>query len=108
MSLESQENTVCSQIQEFSLHTSLRRLLVLPMIKQTAHQCNFQTCEEDRGWQMLWWRPQPAIGHGVISQPDVFYYNQQRLITTSGHKLSLITTDEKVSYHNHIKFALGK
>ena len=78
------------------------------MIKQTAHQCNFQTCEEDRGWQMLWWRPQPAIGHGVISQPDVFYYNQQRLITTSGHKLSLITTDEKVSYHNHIKFALGK
>ena len=83
-------------------------MLVLPMIKQNAHPCNFQTCEEDRGWQMLWWRPQPAIGHGVISQPDVFDYNQQRLITTSGHKLSLITTDEKVSYHNHIKFALGK
>ena len=64
MSLESQENRVCCEISEYLKHTSLRTLLVLPMTKQSAHQCNCQTREDYRGWQMSCWCPQHAIAHG--------------------------------------------
>ena len=42
MSLETQESRVCSEIPEYTHHTSLRTLLVLPMIKNVLANAIFK------------------------------------------------------------------